>query len=570
MAAVSRTDVGARGLSLDRPVQWAVAVTISLLVLFPLLPILLQSVSDQPLYEAQRAFTLGNFRRVFTSAAFWRVVGTTALFAGCTTVLAVGLGGALALLLTRTDVPLRGLFSNLVVIPFYISPLVLAFAWGIIFGKAGYLTIAARAAGLPTWDLGTLGGIVAVATVYYAPYTYLYCSASLALSDPQLEDAARIGGARPLRALWAITLPLLRPALAYSVLLTLVSSLELLSIPLVLGSPAGVEVLSTYLYTLGIVGTRTDYGAVAAVSVAMLILITGLVWLQERLVTQERRFVTVGGKATRPRRLSLGPWRWLGFALLVLYVLLGILLPLAGIVAQSATSFLSPLANPLELLTTEHYDAVLGTEAYRRSIWNSLLISVIGGGVGIAFIAVAALIMYRSDFPGRRTLAYLALYPRSIPGIIVGVGFLWAFLLLPGIGGLRNTIWALTAAFIMRHLPLGFGAVAPSILRVSSELDRAARVTGASWLRTARSIMLPILKPALLSGYFLLFMTFLKEYSAALFLFARGSEVIGTTMIELSRQGDIGPVSALATIQLGITTVVLIVSRWLLGAKLHG
>jgi iron(III) transport system permease protein len=146
---------------------------------------------------------------------------------------------------------------------------------------------------------------------------------------------------------------------------------------------------------------------------------------------------------------------------------------------------------------------------------------------------------------------------------------LWAFLLVPGLGGIRNTIWALTAAFIMRYLPLGYSNISPSLLRISNELDRAARVAGASWIGMVRHILLPMLFPALMSGYVLLFITFLKEYASALFLFARGSEVIGTTMIELWRQGNSGPVSALAAIQLLITIVVVLCSRRFLGVKLY-
>jgi iron(III) transport system permease protein len=354
------------------------------------------------------------------------------------------------------------------------------------------------------------------------------------------------------------------------VILTFVSSIELLSIPLVLGSPVGVQVLASLLYKLGLVGGTPDYGGIAAVSVLMLLAITALVWLQTRVTGQERRFVTVGGKGTRGRVLQLGGLRWPLAMLIWLYVALGVVFPLVGIVAQSATSFLSPLVNPFSLLTTANYGIVFGDPSYVRSIWNSLLISTIGGAVGILFIALLALIVYRSDFPKRGALAYLALYPRAIPGIIVGIGFLWAFLLVPGLGPLRNTVLALTIAFIMWFIPLGFGAIGPSIPRVSNELDRAARVSGATWLETMRSVMVPLLRPALLSGFVLLFISFLREYSSALFLVARGSEVIGTTMIELWRQGNSGPVAALSTVQLAITFVVLLVSQRLLGARLHG
>ena len=559
------------GTSLDRPVQWLVGIVATLLVVFPLAPIVYQSVLDRPLYEADKAFTLGNYSRMLSSPELWSTLGTTVLFGAITTVLSVGLGTLFAVLLTRTDVPGRDLLHNLILIPFYVSPLVLAFAWATIYGPAGFLTIFAKTRlGLPGWELYSVVGIALVAAIYYVPYTYLYSTGSLALTDPQLEDAGRIAGAGPIRTLVSVTLPLLRPALAYSTILTIVSSIELLSIPLVLGSPVGIQVLATYLYKLGLVGSQTDYGGIAVVSVLMLLAITGLVWLQTRVTGQERRFVTVGGKATRGRVLALGGLRWPIALLIGLYVLLGVALPLVGIVLQSATAFLSPLVNPLTLLTTQNYEKIVGEPSYVRSIWNALLISTIGGAIGILFIALCALIVYRSDFPYRGALAYLALYPRAVPGIIVGIGFLWAFLLVPGLGPLRNTIVALTIAFIMRFIPLGFGAVGPSILRVSPELDRAARVSGASWLRTVVSILVPLLRPALLSGFVLLFISFLKEYSSALFLFARGSEVIGTTMIELWRQGNSGPVAALATIQLAITFVVLLVSQKLIGARLHG
>src|SRR5205823_9051536 len=318
-------------------------------------PIVLESFLELPLYEAQKTFTLGNYARILTSAEFWTTVGATIVFAGLTTVLAVVLGIGLAVLLTRTDVPLAGLWSSVMLVPFYVSPLVLAFAWAIVYGPSGFATIGARLLGLPTWELYSLVGMAIVAGVYYAPYTYLYASASLSLSDPQLENAGRIAGAGPVRTLVSVTFPLLRPAVAYSVILTFVSAIEILSIPLVLGLPSGIQVLPTYLYKIGLSGSRPDYGGVAAVAVILLVVITGLVWLQTKVTGQERRFVTVGGKATRGRVMALGGLRWPLALVIGLYVLLGVVLPLVGIVMQSATAFLSPLVNPLTVLTTQNY-----------------------------------------------------------------------------------------------------------------------------------------------------------------------------------------------------------------------
>jgi iron(III) transport system permease protein len=556
--------------SFDRPAQWLLAVLLTALVAVPLAPILYQSVLSDRLYEPLKTFTLGNYALVLRNPEFWTTVTTTVIFVIATTALSVLLGITFAILLTRTDVPARGLLHDLVILPFYVSPLVLAFAWAILYGPSGFATIGVRILGLPTWQLYTVIGISVVSAVYYVPYSYLYATGSLALTDPQLEDAGRIAGAGPFRTLFSITLPLLRPAVAYGTLLTIVSAIELLSIPLVLGQPVGVQVLSTFLYATGTKSSPNDYGIVAAVSVMMLAVITLLVWLQVRVTGQERRFVTVGGKAIRGRVVALGRMRWLVAGLLWLYILIAVALPLLGIFAQSATSFLTPLVNPLELLTSENFSVIFTQPVYVESIRNSLVISLVGGGVAVLFIAFAVLVTTRSDFPLRGALSYVALYPRAVPGIIIGIGFLWTLLLIPGLGEIRNTLVVLTLAFIVRFLPLGFGAVMPSVLRISTELDRAARVSGASWLTTMWTILVPLLRPALASAFVLLFVSFLKEYASALFLVARGSEVIGTTMIELWRQGNSGPVAALSAIQLAITFVAIVIGQRVLGARLRG
>jgi iron(III) transport system permease protein len=557
-------------LSWDRPAQWALAIVLTLLVAFPLAPIVYQSFLSDRLYEPDKQLTLRNYALAVSSPELWATVLTTVLFVAAATVLSLVLGVAIAVLLARTDLPTRAVLHDLVIVPFYVSPLVLAFAWAILYGPSGFATIGVRQLGLPTWELYSVGGMAVVAAVYYVPYAYLYAIGSLALTDPQLEDAGRIAGAGPFRTLFSITLPLLRPALLGSALLTLVSAIELLSIPLVLGLPVGIDVLATFLWATASRATPNDYGIVAAVSVSMLLVITVLVWLQARITGQERRFVTVGGKAIRGRVLSLGRVRWVVALLLWIYVLVCVLLPLLGIFAQASTSFLTPLVNPVELLTVDNFKQIFDQPAYVESIRNSIIVSVVGGLMATAFIAFAALVTTRSDFPLRGALSYVALYPRAVPGIIVGIGFLWSTLLVPGLGELRNTLAVLTVAFTVRFLPIGFGAVVPSVVRVSNELDRAARISGASWLRTMRSVMVPLLRPALASAFVLLFVSFLKEYASALFLVSRGSEVIGTTMIELWRQGNSGPVAALASVQLLITFVAILIGQRLLGARLRG
>lgn len=571
MLEAARLPHEAHTRNVDAPIQWGIGLLAAMLVLFPIWPILYQSILVRPLYDPERTVTVENYARVLASREFHGVILNSAVLAVGTTILAVVLGTLLAVLVIRTDMPLRGLLGGLIVSPLFISPLVLAFAWVTMFGPQGYVTIALRQlSGSDPWNIYSLAGIAIVSVFYYAPYAYLNAAASLSLSDPTVEDAARIAGATPLRTLVTVTLPLLRPAMAYSALLVGIGALELLSIPLILGTPSGIDTVSTLLVKLGVMGGRPDYGAVAAVATILLLVVSLLILVQERFVGAGQRFITIRGKAIAPRAFAIGPLRFAALAFCIAYVLLGVVIPLGGIVLRSVVGFLSPLANPLDSLTLEHYSLVFGTESYRRSIRNSLLISSIGGGIGIVFMALLALVTYRSELPWRRVLGFVALYPRAVPGLIVGIGFLWSFVLIRPLGGLRNTVFALSAAFIMRYIPYGFSIISPTLTRISRELDNASRICGDGWTGAMRRVLLPLLAPALFTGWVLLFITFLKEYSSAVFLFSRGSEVMGTTMLELWRQGDLGPVSVLATLQVVIILSVMAIMRYAFRVRFYG
>jgi iron(III) transport system permease protein len=280
--------------------------------------------------------------------------------------------------------------------------------------------------------------------------------------------------------------------------------------------------------------------------------------------------VTVGGKATRPRAFPLGRWRWVAFAGVLGYVTFAVVIVLGGLVLRSVTTLLTPLLPIWDLFTPANYQVIGVYPVYLRSIWNTIAISAVAGLGGTLLIAMVALVAARSEFPFRRQLEYVAVSPRAIPGIIAGVGIFYAMSLFPPLGWLRNTVWLLVIAYIMRYLPTGLGTVVPALAQIGPELDGSARSVGADWWRTSRSILLRLLTPAMFSCFALLFVLFLKEYVTAVFLYAPGSEVIGTTMLQFWQNGDNGPVSALATIQIGITVVFVYAARKLLGVRIYG
>lgn len=539
--------------------QAAIWLLVVVLVLGPLLPLLYASVRDRPLYEAGGAFTVDPYRELFGDSLFWRAWLNTLAFAALTTVIAVVGGALVAILCMRTDMAGRKAFSWLILLPILLPSLGMVLGWVVVWGPGGYLTqMFHDRLHLPTLAIDTIPGMAVVEATRLLPIAFITCQAALSRADSSLEDAARSAGARPLRVLGSVTVPMLRPAVLNSGTLIFTLAIAALGIPLLLGTSNNIVFVSSYLYNTWTSAAAPDPASVSAGAVMLLAVATLLLFIRNRLLGAEARFVSVGGKSGRQALLRLRGWRWPFAGLVAGYLVFTTLVPVLGLALMSVVVVLTPLVPPWELLTSSHWRVLLDDPAFRNSIENSAIIAVVGALLTTALIALATLVAHRSRFAGRRTLPFLMLYPRATPGIIIGIGFFWAFLLTGALGDFfRGSIWGIMLAFCVRNLPLAYVVMYPTLTRIGEELDRAGRAAGASWWRTCRSIVLPLLKPALFASFVLLFVEILNDYDPAVFLVKPGTEVMGATMLSQFIQGMVGPVSALAMVQVAITVVVL-------------
>lgn len=550
--------------------QWLVFIVTIALVCLPLLPILYQSILDKPIYHEDARFSTESFVQLVNDPGIGRVFANTLYFAIFGTLIAVVMGLATAILVTRTNLPLRRFLREVLMWPFYVSHLVVAFGWLLIFGPAGYATLAVQnVLGFVPWNLYSLTGMAIVAGMSLAPLTFLYCAPAAAQASSDLENAARIAGANPIKVLLMVTVPLMRPAIIGSTLLTFVIALETLSIPLMLGFPVEIDVWSTYLYRQLHGGVSPNYLILAAACVPMVLIVISLVFLQRRLLENSGRYVTITGKASAVTAFDLGKWRWILFTPIALYVGVGIFLVFGVVILRAFTALLSPLVPIWDMFSLMNFQTVFSYADYIRAIFNSLMIGIIGGIAASVLILLIAITSHRSDFAMRRSLDFISNLPRALPGVVAGIGVFYAALIFPLIGWLRNTLWLLGAAYVTRYMPVGLGAVTPALAQISPHLDQSGRVSGADWFLTSIRIITPLLKPALLSCYVILFIRFFNEYAIAAFIAAPGSEVIGSVMLERWDAGDDGVVAALATLQIVVTLTVVYIARFLLGVKLH-
>jgi iron(III) transport system permease protein len=429
--------------------------------------------------------------------------------------------------------------------------------WTTLYGDGGYLTgFITGTLHLP-WDLGTPWGMGVMGAAVSVPIALIIVRAALRGSDPSLEDAARSTGASTLTVISRITVPMLRPAFLSAAVLIFTISLEQLGIPIFLGAQHHINFIASYLYTTWSNSPTPDPASVSAGAVLFLAVATALIVLRRRLLGAEERFA--GRSDTRPARpLPLRGWRTPLTVLVIAYLTVTTFAPVGGVMLASFVSVLTPLISPFQLLTLDNFHTVFQDPTLSSSIRNSVIVAAAGSLATTALIAVATLVAHRSRFVLRHSLRFLMLYPRSVPGIIISLAFFWSFLFfVPPGDWIRNNLIGETIALAVRGIPLAYMIMYPSLTRIATDLDDAARSVGASWWTTSRRIVLPLLRPAILGSLTILFIAILSDYEAAIFLAKPNTQLMSVEMVQLYARGTQGPVAALAVLQLAITATVL-------------
>jgi iron(III) transport system permease protein len=565
---------GPRRLVPETGVQAVIWLLVAVCVLCPVVPLLYASVRSLPVYESGGVFTLAAYRQLFADSAFRAAAVNTLEFAGITTVCSVLLGTVFAVVCGRTNVPGRRVYSRLLLAPVLLPPLGLILGWNALYGPGGYgQRFVNNTLHIP-FNLSTVPGMAVLGTATAVPVVFLVCQAALSGIGPELENAARSVGASPLRALVRVTVPMLRPALLNAGLLVFTLSIESLGIPLVLGSPQGHDLIASYLYNTWSSGFTPDPPIVSAGATVLLAVACVLLLIRGRLLGDQARFVSVSGRGASGGHapvLRLGRFtRWAACALIALYLAATTFAPMAALALSSVVSELTPLVAPWHLLTSANWRTISQAD-YLSSIRNSVEIALAGAVVTTALVALATAVAHRSGFRLRGSLPFLLLFPRAIPGIIIGIGFFWSFVLVNPPGhALLNSIWGMMLALSVRSATLAYFVVSSAFATVSDSLDDAARSGGASWWTAMTRIALPIVRPALFATFILLFISILNDYDPALFLATPGSQIMGVAMLQSLQKGVTGPVAALAMVQVAITVAAIAVAARLLLARARG
>jgi iron(III) transport system permease protein len=541
---------------------------LTFLVIYPILTLLLGALTDtNPVIEgfSVARLSIANFITVLGNPNVGEALFNTLIACGGGTAIAVVIGLAFSWIVVRTNTPFRGFIAAASILPLFAPPLVAGVAWSILGSpKTGLINTMFKWAHLDwRFDFYSLWGLVVVFGIYYAPYVYMFTSSALRNMDPSLEEAAEVSGASAFATLFSVTFPLIMPAIISGMLLSFVVMLGIYGIPAVLGAPTNINVLTTYIFKL----TNWSpplYNTAAAVAIILMV-VTGLLVFAQHKVLTGRSYTTVAGKAYRPRNLDLGSWRWVTFGLSIVYLLVVVVLPLLALIVAAFRKFMfirdAASLFDMRQYSLIHFHSIFDNPLTLNSIYNAVEVGIITAVAGGALAFAIGYTIHRTHVAGRRSIDLLSTLPVAIPGLVIGVAYLWAWIGIPG--GLYGTIWILALAFIARFMPDTVKALSTSFLQIHRELEEAAWVCGRGLFATIRTIVLPLASPGVIAAMTLLFVLAIRELGSSLFLYTSNTMVMSVLLLDYYEGGNLGKTAAFSLVQTVLLGVLIGGANWL-------
>jgi iron(III) transport system permease protein len=553
------------GLSLQQAIGYIVLAAVALLVLYPMAYLL--EVAFRVSGPGQPAqYGIANFVLIFSEGNI-AAISNTVVLALISTAIAIPCGFLAAWIVYRTDVPGRRFFERVLVLPYYMTPLVPTLAWlALASPRAGLINQIGFQLGRtePLVNISSVFGIALVMALTGAAVAFVIMGSALQLLNPSLEECSQLFGASKTQTVWRVTVPLMRPAILSATIFVLAEGLGAFAEPLVLGATGNIETISTRIYLL--VGAYPPgYGEAAALGIILLLVVGPLMYLYFRLL-HGRDFTTVSGKAFRRGGIEARNAKAGLLGGVSLYALLAVGLPILTLVINSLQR-LSTVFITDSVWTVAHYQKILTSSDFQSALLNSLVLGASTATAGVLLMGFAVWLIYRSPIPPAvgRTIEYIVMMPVAVPRLVFAFGLLWAWLQFPG--KMYGTLWILWLAYLTVFLPLGVRTIASVVLQLDKSLEEAAKVTGAGRFYMLRTITAPLLKPGLIAAWLLLFIVSVRELGASILLVGPDSRVISPSIIEAYQISGREQAATLAVIQLVVVLGALMLMMRLTPTK---
>lgn len=551
-----------------RPLSWSLILIVGFLTLCPVLMLLLGSFSQG--LTAFGSFTTAKYVAAYTDPFLLEVTFNTVVFVLGSSLFSTALAVFLAYLNTRTNMPMKGVFTVLSIVPMMIPHLLFSVSWALLLNPSNGLinmflqdTLGLQEAPL---NIYSLWGMILVEGLLNMPVAYLIIAPAMASFDVSMEESSRVFGGGLWRTLTRVTLPILRPAIMAAFILAIVRALASYAVPRVLGTPGRVDVLATYLFEMISTGFAPDYGKAAALGMSVLSASIALIVLYRYMTKESSKYVTISSRGFKPTQLELRRAKIPLFIIVGIISLLMVVLPVAVLLYTSMIPYsMVPSARAFSLMSWANWIDVIQDPISKVAMKNSLFLAVVGASLGVLLSLFVAYVVVKLRTRAAALLDTLSFLSFSFPGIVIGIGFMWFFVQTP----LYATLTALLLAYIAAYLPYGIRPLSAAFVQVHAHLEESSAVAGASSWTTMRRIIIPLLIPGVVSAWILMATMFIRELTVSVVLSRPGTEVLAVQVLGYAEDGLWGKLSALGIIMILISTVLVLLAMHIEIGRAH-
>ncbi len=539
------------------PVVLLLAGVLLLMVVPPILYLIQTSFYTTTLLGARGDFTFDYWTGLFESPLFGRAVRNTAIYAVASALLAIVLGVGQAWIVERTDTPGRRYVFLFSIVSLGIPGVLYTVAWILIFGNSGPVNEALMwltSSKEPVFRVYSLTGMIIIEAINWAPLAFLLTSSVFRSADASFEEASMMSGASIPRTFRDITLKLALPAVLAVALLIVIRAFESYEIPALVGMPGNVFVLTTEITTDYQTSIPPNHGRAGAFSMGLLAIVMVLLHFYGRLSRRAERYQTITGKGYRPRPIHLGRLRYLTAGFLILFFFTIIVLPVGILIWMSLMPYIQHVSIAgLKLLTLNNYRTVLGTVSFMGAVWNTLLLGIGTATLTSLFTVLCAWFVVRR-YRGSWLIDQLITIPLVFPAIVLGVAMLELFLQMPF--PIYGTLLSIIYASWIRYMPYGMRYAFAGIIQIHTELEQASAISGAGQFTTFMRIVLPLVAPALTTGWLFVFLLSVGSLSLPILLIGPHSRVISVVLYDVWESGGVIEVAALGLLWTALMTLV--------------
>ena len=512
----------------------AVLLLLGYFLVWPVLLLLINSFNAaSDWFVEPRIWGLRHWQNAFQRPGLLRSLGNSVMIWSLTVAFSFPIGVTIAWLLARTRIP----FSHTLEFMFWISYMVPALpttiAWiTLLDPDIGIINVVLKKTFLldqGPFNIFSVPGIVWANLMGHGiAIKVMLLTPAFRNMDATLEEAARVGGASNLRTLFKVTLPLMISPMILVFALQLLRVFQSFETEYLLGMPFGFYVYSTKIFAL-IRDPVPNYGEATVLASVTLLMIAIIIPLQ-RWILERRRYTTISG-SFRPGLIDLGRWNTVTFGLIAFLLLLLTAGPLLVLVLGS---FMTRIGYFVLGFTLEHWKFVLNDPVFLKALRTTLILATTAAFLGPLLSSVIGYILVRTRLPGRSVLDLMIWCSGAIPGILAGLGLLWVFVGTPLLKFLFGTIWALLIVVVLQGKTTGVNTMKGVLVQVGADMEEAARVAGAGWIRTYFRIWLPLLMPTLMLLAVMNFVSAAGATSSIILLASRDTMTLSLMALELS------------------------------------